>query len=768
MANQSDIRPQGVSVPVDYPKTPEPGKITLLYDKNKSDLYHKLSPYGHDTFLFIKSRQPFIYKFPDEKIGTMDKYAVREFPFGRATTDVVRVTKFLTSGQGILWLGKQFLLQTGNAFNETRLYNPASPILGAAMPLSLWAFRPQRNIDLGNIGSIIGSFLGPTVGSIFSTRTAPPPGTLSGGLPTTNQNAGKGLLRAGTANKALTGLQTKWAGPSSGKGIGFGKFLSETIKGLFGNFIPQRQQGKVRSDENTYGLMLTSYSGDDGAFSYQSINGIIKGVQQFWYAGESSSIRKGGTGKPANWVKIYIDDKGKPIFLVPKTSYRIEGLTGNVGYSVTAGGKPVKYGDFVGDLTRQKVSSRANDWEASDVLIQHSMYGEDGKKYPSKGNDQTDPSVEKIQRALNTVINKIEESKLYEVDKNGRVSIFAVNKDKIGYDRIAAMKNHQGDNTVETQYKYSYLKEYREKNIRVLENQHASSPKYSMKMASSRQFDYINTLEVLDGEKLRVEDWITWNPYKDDLIAFYFYDVVNDKYIPFRATVRNLQETDSTNWEELSFIGRADRLYSYGGYNRSLTFGFTIVINSIKELAPTWQRINYLMSLVKPSQYTSKQMAQANINFHSRFIVPPMVMITIGDLYKNQPVVVASIGITIPDTALWETLNEKNSDEWSYLANYIKAPSIGKRYGQLPKTVEISVNAYILEKERAIAGAAHFGHAPHDEEYIKDKWRTTAPDYEQPNELHKSMVVYNSVNNKYGKSIYEGDVNINSNVPGSA
>ena len=124
-------------------------------------------------------------------------------------------------------------------------------------------------------------------------------------------------------------------------------------------------------------------------------------------------------------------------------------------------------------------------------------------------------------------------------------------------------------------------------------------------------------------------------------------------------------------------------------------------------------------------------------------MVPPMVMITVGDLYKNQPIVLGSVGLSIPDTALWETLNEENSTEWSYLANYIKSPNVGKLYGQLPKTVDISVSCYVLEKERAIAGAAHFGHAPHTENYIKGQYRNTTPDFQVPSQFHESLVVYN-------------------------
>jgi len=752
MANISTIRSDNMIIPSNYPEMPTPGKISLLFDVNRTDLYHKLSPYNQDTFLFIKSTHPFLYRYPDEELGSMAENAMREFPFSRAIDDVTRVTKFLMSGRGVLWLGKQFLLQTGNAFNETRLYNPISPLIAAAMPLDFWAFRPQRYIDLGDVGSIVGSFLGPTVGTIFSTKTEPPPGTVGlQGLSANNQNAGKGLLRAGTVNSALVNLQNKFSVPSDGKGLGLGEFLSETIKGMFGNFIPKRQEtGIKRSDQITYGLMLGSYTGNYGVFTYEGVNGLVNGVQQFWFGGSTSEIRKGqnGNGKmPLNWVKLYTDENGKPIWEYPRSMAFISGLTGEVGYSIDNTENPVKYGDHVGSLLHNKRSSKSDTWEGSDILIQHSIFVEENRKYPSKGTDKTDPSVNKIKQSLLNVITKINSTGTYNI--SDKTTAFVYNKEKIGYDRISTIKNHED---TEVQYNNAFLNQYRD-DVRVLEDVNTNkSSKLSMGMATSYKADYINTLTVLDKDSVDVETdeksgKLKYYPYWDDIIAFYFYDIINEKYIPFRATIHGLQESNNATWEELQFIGRADRLYSYSGFNRSLNISFTVNINSIKELAPTWQRINYLMSLIKPASYTQrKDTSTDNTNLHTRYIIPPMIMLTIGDLYKSQPIIINTIGLTVPDTALWETLNEKNSKEWSYLAGNIKAPDIKRLYGQLPKTVDMSLSCYLLEKERAIAGSANFGHAPHDEFYMANNYRSTPQiPNSTPTELHKSLVVYNPV-----------------------
>ena len=100
-----------------------------------------------------------------------------------------------------------------------------------------------------------------------------------------------------------------------------------------------------------------------------------------------------------------------------------------------------------------------------------------------------------------------------------------------------------------------------------------------------------------------------------------------------------------------------------------------------------------------------------------------MFMLTIGDLYKFQPMVITSININIPDDASWETLNQDNSREWTYLNGIIRAPNLGKNYGQLPREAEIAVTCNLLEKERAIVGGSHFGHEPR-----VDDWETQSGD----------------------------------------
>jgi len=227
----------------------------------------------------------------------------------------------------------------------------------------------------------------------------------------------------------------------------------------------------------------------------------------------------------------------------------------------------------------------------------------------------------------------------------------------------------------------SYLAKYREyRKVDLLDNPGGKG------FAGVNQSDLINVLNV----QSKTDDFIN-----KDLIKFYFYDIYNQKYIPFRATVKGISERSVSSWDDFQYIGNADKVYNYKGFTRGLGFSFNVVAMSVKELLPMWQRINYLMGLSKPA------------NYKNGFIVPPLVMMTIGDIYKNQPIVINSINMTIPDNATWETVSDR-IDTYEYLNGRLKIKD-NVTVAQFPREVEISIDANILEKEKPKVGINNFG-----------------------------------------------------------
>lgn len=742
MGSPQNMKPQTglIRVPPDYPTFPTPGKLELLWATNEQSIYHRYSPYADygNVLLNFGTRQPFIYAYIDEAgrgLNSLKKYESRIFPMGSGPQDVIRVTKYLTSGRGILFLGKQFLLQTGNVFNETRIYNPLSPIIAVSNNFLFGTVRPMRFIDIyGGIGGIAQSLLGGIGSTIFGNpATNPPPGTAPGALtPGPNTGiGGKGLLRAQTANTGRGLLEKAWTSPSQNKLSLLDGIKSWAIK-TFANFIPATQNGiTYKSDEGAYGLMI---AGSD-RFVYFGSKGIQYGFGQTWVAG-ANIMRK--YGQYTNFPYKLIPYPDGTVYMQKDTSGGISetinlgGTTIGVGYIVapsTIKSKPgVRYGDSIGTNV-----PTAGPYEASEIMLQYKEYVDSNQKYPTKKTDKK--SVDAINTNLKKVLDSLKKSGVYQVSMPSDFRVLSSGNSLFnGYDRIFHATSGQ-PGVSPMNYPFGVLSAYRGVNVRMVDNSISEDPiQKSLKLPGAGNFDAINTLKIIPGDNSdnpryikfsQIPGWTKWEPYKDDQIAFYFYDIVNDKYIPFRATIKGIQESSNASWEELAFIGRADRLYSYGGFVRTLNFNFDVFINSIVELAPTWKRINYLMTLTKPSRYTkSKPTAISGKQLpYNRFMVPPMVLLTIGDLYKVQPIILQTVSTTIPDDAIWETLSAPlpgSTDQWSYLVDYIKSDKIksdGLEYGQFPREAKLTITCYLLEKERAIMGAANFGHAPHTNDY---------------------------------------------------
>lgn len=95
------------------------------FNQISKQIYNRYAPSG-DQYVSVK---------PNTKgpLGSESriKNDSRSVPTVSTVRDVTRVTKFWNSPEGRLFIGKQLLLQTGNTFAETRLYNPANILLTA-------------------------------------------------------------------------------------------------------------------------------------------------------------------------------------------------------------------------------------------------------------------------------------------------------------------------------------------------------------------------------------------------------------------------------------------------------------------------------------------------------------------------------------------------------------------------------------------------------------------------------------------------------------
>ncbi len=610
--------------------------IQSKFQKTNRELYKKISPSANDGpgLLNFGPSEPYVTSNPNSSDKMIKRYDTRVLPIGSVIQDTIRISKFTVSGQGLLFNAKQFILQGQNAFNETRIYNPLSVLQSTIRPASLGLIpRPARHITMGS--GLLNTFLG-TLGIKDNTGT-PPKGTAADGdkldtLPDVNATQAKGLIRAPTGAPARQNVLFKYGGTTNNKK---GSFLGNLVKKLLPMFstLPNQFDGiegdkKYRADQDLYGLFLDFY-------------------------------KKEADQKPAiynSYVQKYIGNDTN------STEPRLPGVIPTVGvpYSYTVYSKWLETnGDDDGTL----ILTKYKELSTGTFISRYSSF------IKSPNNNKSNYSV--TPSGGESVLVKTKSEYSTEIAQT-----FPAGEFKYPGDSSPVLSNIQYNNTNPFAMKYSEL---------------SSVVKFGDHI---RNTESKNLIHSVDGkgfararypDKINVEDILNSEPYNNDQIAFWFHDVVNRKYLQFRATVTGINDSRGIDWNEMSYVGSPNKIYNYKGYTRTLGFNFSVYLNSVRELHPTWKKLNYLMSLGTPSKYID-----------GKYMVPPIIELRIGDMYHNLPILINSITFSIPDDVSWETL-PANEGEYSYLGGLIKIPNV--KYGQFPNRVEINIGCYVLEAE---------------------------------------------------------------------
>jgi hypothetical protein len=111
-----------------------------LFEEKSQDIYKRFSP-SSDQLIVVKPDTDGVFGS-----NSRIKNDNRSVPTVSVLRDTRRVSKFLTSPEGVLFTTKQALLQTGNTFLNTKLYNPLSPALNAVPFLHI-----RRNIPTNTL-----------------------------------------------------------------------------------------------------------------------------------------------------------------------------------------------------------------------------------------------------------------------------------------------------------------------------------------------------------------------------------------------------------------------------------------------------------------------------------------------------------------------------------------------------------------------------------------------------------------------------------------
>ena len=159
-----------------------------------------------------------------------------------------------------------------------------------------------------------------------------------------------------------------------------------------------------------------------------------------------------------------------------------------------------------------------------------------------------------------------------------------------------------------------------------------------------------------------------------DFIKFKFKDLVNDKFIIFRAILSGISDSITPEWSGTRYIGRPDQVYVYSGTERKISFSFDIYPKTKQEFPVLMEKLNYLIGLCYPT-YTAKNR-----------MIAPFIQLTLGDMFNDTPGFLDSLSITVNDSGTWEIEDGLQfpkhitcACDFTYIGKYLPS-SLGKHY----------------------------------------------------------------------------------------
>jgi hypothetical protein len=125
----------------------------------------------------------------------------------------------------------------------------------------------------------------------------------------------------------------------------------------------------------------------------------------------------------------------------------------------------------------------------------------------------------------------------------------------------------------------------------------------------------------------------------------------NNVYIHFRAYIEGLSDAYKADWGATKYMGRGENFYFYNGFDREVSFKFTVPVLSKYEQQSVYNKLNYLASLCAPD-YSSGGFMRGNL-----------IKLTIGDYIIDTPGIFNGLTYAINDDAGWDVARGENGNK---------------------------------------------------------------------------------------------------------
>lgn len=621
---------------------------------------------------------------PNRRIGVGD--SDRLIPIRRISTDEARMSTYLTSPRGLKFLLTQQLLQTGNSISETRLLNPlfinlnltpnahfnrqlrdqtdVSLSSAARSPASTpeigVAGRLQRETSAQSLVSVVGRSTGRSILSLFLGQIG---GTLAG---TIGIGADAGTLGINERPELLIGPDKRFYSVLLREG--FEPFAQRELTIVTNALAAAGAVGSIFGLPNIFRNLPES-----------APNPIPAQVGQMRYgAGDNSSeaVRYLSTSvMPTNpillnptSVRISKAVRGINLLQVGFGALVLGGSSTvrKIGTSLSAASSNISNIFSAGTNQINRISPQTGDL-VSDLSDRSTRVVEDELTFPEdslKARYGADDRLEFVRAALaeqaTLIQNYIDVDIVPNRGVDGGITLHKLRQ--INIERESSGKD-PFKGTEEAQQFFGAF-ERRE----ISPGSDLTAPGY--------YHDRLNLIGRIEKSEGVFPADIDGTPTPVDYINVSIFDKINDRLEPFRAIIEGISETISPDFNPTRYIGRIERNIVYLGATRQLSFTLYVHAWSARELQSIWDKVNFITGLAFPSNVSG-----------DGFLLPPIVELTIGDMYVNQPGYFTGITHTIEEGTSWEV----------------------EGGAQVPHTVQMGLSFDVIEKESVVASSAFYG-----------------------------------------------------------
>lgn len=182
-----------------------------------------------------------------------------------------------------------------------------------------------------------------------------------------------------------------------------------------------------------------------------------------------------------------------------------------------------------------------------------------------------------------------------------------------------------------------------------------------------------------------------------DLIPFLF-EVVKpgeqqNAFLHFRAYISDFSDSYNGNWNATQYIGRGEKFYTYGGFDRSISLNFKSAVASKQELKPVYKKLVYLASTTAPN-YSTKDLMRGTY-----------VRLTLGEYLADVPGIITSVSYSWNTSYPFEIALGKKDEQ---------APQVPRvntdltQAQQLPHVLDCSLTFIPIHTFTPVTGLKHF------------------------------------------------------------